>query len=155
MNLSPKKKPTAFRMYFTVKMNRPVDRDKDFISPDFFEMTMGGKSIIFDFHEFCGKIDENDKTLVDFELKNPDYETFRDLKKVTIGMLQDVSQITEFAIDTDILGPEDTDLRPMKLERVSFLLPYDDWATINVPAEVVDAANAANVFGYTNYTPTR
>lgn len=44
MSLTPKK-PTTFRMYFTVRMNRPIDKNKDFISPDFFEMTMGGESM--------------------------------------------------------------------------------------------------------------
>jgi len=130
--------PLTFRMYAGVRMSRAIDPNTDFISPGGYEMIMNGKKIPFDFEIFIGGRCPIDYSLLEIELKNPMYDEYPDLNSITEDMLNNVTEITEFFVYTGEIG--ETDLKPISLEYVSFVLPYE-WKEIEVPLEIVKAAN--------------
>ena len=85
-----------FRMYADVRMNRPVNRDKDYISPGGYEMAMNGRSVRVDFEEYEVWVDDKDSSIVHIMGKNPDYDEFEELGNITVSDLCNVSSITEF-----------------------------------------------------------
>ena len=129
--------PITFRMYSRIRFNRAIDRNKDNISVGGFGMTMDGKDIQFDFEEYEGSIVKEDPVVLEVIHKNPDYDCFEDLMQVTKKLLSKVTSIGEFAIE--INDQEETDLKPVALEAVTFVLPYDDWREIEVSEAVVKA----------------
>lgn len=144
MTRKKQKDPVVFRMYSKVRFNRPIDRDTDYISPGGYTMTMDGKSISFDFEDFTGSVNAEDNTVLDIEQRNPDYECFSALNEVTIDMLEHVTKINEFFVFTGEAG--ETDLRPVELLELAFVLPYDNWRQIDVPHEVcADADMGSNI----------
>ena len=57
------KAPLTFRLYQSIKFNRPVDKEKDVISPGGYEIKVKDKngnikSIAFDFEDYEGGIDK-------------------------------------------------------------------------------------------------
>lgn len=132
---------SAFRMVGTIAFTNPINKESMFISLGGYKMEMAGLSIMFDFEEYSGTIDEVNPCLLHFECKNPDYECFEDLKTVTKQMLQNVTKITRFGIDIEESNgsggylDEPTSV-PFELKELSFLLPYENWETINVPEAV-------------------
>lgn len=88
------------RAYLSVKFDRPVDEDKHFISPGGYEVkTSSGMTIGFDFGETIGNIRKDDPTIVDFELRYEDKESFSDMEKL-LHSLPEVTQLTECYIFT-------------------------------------------------------
>jgi len=88
----------TFRLYATLQFDRPVE-EKDLISPGGYEMEFGpGKIIHYDFLDTEISIDREDRTIVHYMQKNPDYGTFPDLFKLTD---LNVSRILDFYVDTD------------------------------------------------------
>lgn len=133
----------TFRMYAGIKFNRPIDKNKDYILPGGYEFVMGEKSIQFDFEHYEGNINKDNGCILDIMVKNPDYDTFADLKGITKEMLSSVTEIKEFFVYTGESG--ESDLTPVSLEYISFVLPYEDWAQININDEVIKAACVTNV----------
>lgn len=131
---SAKQNPLTFRMYARIKMNRPVDPDKDYISPGGYEMKMNNKLIHFDFEEYSVSINKVNPAIIDIECKNPDFTEFEDLKYVTKDLLNHVTEIPEFFIFTGEIG--ETDLAPVKLLSCTFCLPYDNYENIHVSDDV-------------------
>lgn len=134
--------PVVFRMHTRVRFNRPINREKDDISPGGYTMTMGGKTIQFDFEDYSGFIDSEDSTILNIEQKNPDYESFGALHEITAAMLENVTEINEFFVYTG--EPGETDLRPVELLELTFVLPYDNWKHINVPHDVCAGADLSS-----------
>lgn len=128
----------TFRMYADVKMNRPVDTEKDYISPGGYEMKMGNKLIQFDFEDYGVSIDKNDASIIHIEAKNPDFDTFPELESVTKELLERVTDIPEFFIFTG--EPGETDLKPVELLACTFCLPYENWKNIGVPTSICKKA---------------
>lgn len=131
--------PVVFRMYARIRFNRPIDREKDDISPGGYTMVMGGQTIQFDFEDYSGSVESKDNTILDIEQKNPYYESFGALHEITAAMLENVTEINEFFVYTG--EPGETDLRPAELLELVFVLPDDNWRHINVPREVCAGAN--------------
>lgn len=129
----------SFRMYADVKMNRPVDRNKDYISPGGYEMIMNGKTIKFDFLEYVISIDEKDQSIIHIEHRKPDSEEFEDLDKVVVDDLYNVTSITDFFIYTG--EPGESDLKPIELLDVHFVLLYEFSKQISIPDSVLKAAH--------------
>lgn len=128
----------TFRMYAKVKMSRPVDKEKDYISPGGYWMDFGGKDIQFDFCESATTIDDKDASILHIELKNPDYEEFEELKLLDVKDLEQVKSIPEFFIYT---GEKcETDLRPIELLELGFILPFRCFCKIRVPEDIVKDA---------------
>ena len=128
----------TFRLGGSIRMNRPIDTEKDFISPGSFTMVMNGKEVNFDFTEHCGGPSLKDATIYEFEMRNPDYESFPDLETLTIDDLRNVTDIKEVFIYTG--EPKETDLAPAKVLGLSFLLPYESCTEIIIPSEVIQNA---------------
>ena len=81
------------KAYISFKMSKPIDKDLHYLSPGGYEVTTkDGKSYQFDFNECYGYIDKNDKSIVEFELRNEDYDTFPDIEE----MLNHIHEIEKF-----------------------------------------------------------
>lgn len=130
-----------FEMYADVKMNRPVDLEKDYISPGGYAMKMGNKTIHFDFEEYDVYVDRKDNSIIHIEQCNPDYSEFEDLEEVTENLLKRVIDIPEFFIFTG--EPGETDLKPVKLLSCTFCLPYED-KRFGIPTSVCRKAVLAS-----------
>lgn len=128
----------AFRLYADVKMNRAVDKTKDYISPGGYEMVMNGKSVQFDFEESATNVDEDDPTIIHIMHKNPDYDEYEELNDITAEDLRNVTAIPEFFVYTG--EPGESDLCPVRLIACAFVLPYDDWEQINISGDVCEQA---------------
>lgn len=130
--------PVTFRMYAGIRFNRKIDKDKDFISTGGYEFTMDGRTIQFDFEEYCGCIDKEHGDILEIDCENPDYDTFSDLRFVTEKALRNVSEVNEFTVYTG--EPGESDLKPVELVYCSFTLPYEDFKEIKILDNVVSRA---------------
>lgn len=97
--------PITFRLYQSIRFNRPVDKDRDYISPGGYEVTMQcedgtEKSVQFDFEESQGGVSGKDPCVVEMMQKNPDLEAFEDLLTVTEYMLRHITSVEEWYIYT-------------------------------------------------------
>lgn len=128
----------TFRMYATIKFNRAIVTDTDYISPGGFEMIMQGQPICFDFENYIGNVDKTNPSLLHIELRNPDYSSFEDLTTLTKEKLENVEEIVEFMVYTGESG--ESDLEAIAIEELVFLLPYDENLEIAVPQAIL--ANA-------------
>ena len=124
----------TFRMYADVRMSRPVDVDRDYISPGGYEMVMNGRSVQFDFEESATGVDKDDKSVIHIEHRNPDFDEYEDLETLSLKDLRNVEAIPEFFVYTG--EPGESDLRPVELLSCTFVLPYDNWKEIKVSKEV-------------------
>lgn len=120
----------AFRMYQTIRFNRPIDEDKDYISAGGYEIVVqdndgNDKTIQFDFYDFEGSIDEENPCVFNVMQKDPDYETFPDLDILTKEMLENIIQVNEWYIGLDY-DDEGEELIPEEITDVCFVFPYDD-----------------------------
>ena len=135
----------TFRMYADIRFNRPIDKENDYISPGGYEMKMAGKNVRFDFEESSCGVDKYDDCLLLAELKNPDYsyiEVDGESGEITEEMLMNVEDIKEFFVFT---GEDDeTDLKPIAVEGITFVLPYDNWKNIEVKKEICKAAKVCS-----------
>lgn len=110
--------PLTFRLYQSVRFNRPVDREKDFISPGSYELKVkvinGIEKIVqFDFEDYEGSIDKDDPCVVHCMQKNPDYVAFKDLEKITEHMLRNITEVIDWFIYTGEPGEDDVDGNPL------------------------------------------
>lgn len=114
----------GLQMYAAVKMNRPVDKEKDFIFAGPYEMAMAGKDIRFDFVDIMTTVDRNDPTIIHICNKNPDYE-YENTGSIATDGLKSISEIRNFSVYAD----DDSDLEPVELLSVTFGLnpPYDEF----------------------------
>lgn len=124
----------TFRMNCSVKMNRKVDREKDYISPGGYVFNMANKVISFDFENYSVGIDKDNPSIIHIEGKCPDVDVYPELLNVTPDMLARIIEIPEFFIFTG--EPGETDLKPVKLLKCGFCLPYEDWRTFLVPPSI-------------------
>lgn len=136
--------PLTFRLYQSIKFNRPIDREKDCISPGGYEMTMKvangeTKSISFDFEDYEGAIDKDDPSVIHCMQKNPDYVCFPDLNTLTAYMLHNIVSIDEWFIFTgeieDIQDGE-TPLIPIEIRKAVFEVIQQDGTITQIPITV-------------------
>lgn len=129
---------STFRMYADVKFNRPVDIKKDWVSPESYTMTMNGTSLNFDFYEYSGYVDSDDKTIIHMRCKNPDI-MFEDLNKITRKSLNNVEKIEEFNLEI-VSDDTDMELKPVTIEKLAFVIPSDkdEWEEFPVREEVLE-----------------
>lgn len=131
----------TFRMYATIKFNRAIDKQKNFISPGGYCMTMNGKDIEFDFEDYEGSVSKNDDHMLEIMQKNPDYDCFADLENITEEDLKKVTNIGEFYIDIENEDDEESALVPIEIQELSFVLPYNNWEEIHVSKGVLKVLN--------------
>lgn len=134
--------PLTFRLYQSVKFNRPIDKDKDFISPGGYELKMKDedgteKSIAFDFDDYEGGVDDNDPKVINCMQKNPDYSEFPELNTVTEYMLHNVTEVVEWFIYTGEPGETENPLVPVEVIEAEFEIINDstrrDITPISIP----------------------
>ena len=111
-----------FEMNATIRFNRPIDLEKDYITPGGYSMTMDGKKITFDFEDYIGNVDEKDPTLLHTEQYSPDDNYIEDNEyEITQTRLRKIEDINEFFVYVGEKG--ETDLRPVAVEKITFILP--------------------------------
>ena len=111
-----------FRVYFKAKFNREIDKEKDYISPGGFSVIIDGKEIDFDFQDSYSYIDKNDKRYCEFEMINPDLDSFNNISLITKDSVKNISKITECYVYTG--ESDETDLFVESIE--SFEFDFDD-----------------------------
>jgi hypothetical protein len=63
-------------MYATIRFDREIDKEKHYIVPGGYEMTFdNGVTTAFDFMDYCGCIDANDRTVLYCEMRNLDIQS--------------------------------------------------------------------------------
>jgi len=130
----------TFRLEGSIRFNKSIDKNRTDISIGGFEMTMAGKSVQFDFEEYRAYVDDDEPDLLHFECKNPDEDTFPDIESINRFMLEHVEEITEFYIESseyDENGKETDNLYPIAIESLEFVLPYEDFKSIEISTDVV------------------
>lgn len=112
--------PITFRLYQSVRFNRPVDKDRDCISPGGYEVIMQcedgtEKSVQFDFEHYEGGVKDNDPYVVEMVQKNPDLDAFEGLTEVTEYMLRHITGVKEWFIYTGEPGETEDPLVPVDI----------------------------------------
>ena len=104
------------RMYISLLMDRPIDKEKHYISPGGYEFNFNGKNISFDFCMSSGTICKNPR-MIEFELRELDLTTFPESEKLlNKSCLKNVRKIEEFYIYTG----EDNE-QEINLERINYI----------------------------------
>lgn len=63
------------KAFLTLRMDRPIEKDKHYISPGGYAVRLDdGSTKEFDFMDSYGYIDDNDPCVIRFELRHPDSE---------------------------------------------------------------------------------
>lgn len=126
----------TFRMYVEIVFNRTIEKEFDSILFDSFVMKMNNEEIKFDFEEIYGGIHKDNPCIYYAEFKNPDYDNFMDISKITKDKLKNITEIIEF--NMDIESKSEPKLDPIFIKELQFILPYDNWENILVNKEVVN-----------------
>ena len=93
-------KALTFRLFLNVQFNKAVE-ENDSVSVGSFTFEFNGQPIQFDFEDLCGGRLKEDNSIVRFELKNPDYNTFPESMVLTNEMLKNVTGIEEIFTYTE------------------------------------------------------
>lgn len=126
-------------MELQIKFNRNVDLNKDYIIPGGYEMVMNGRDVGFDFYRNNYGVSKLDPTVCIFSLDAADYETCPEFEKVTVDDLKHITSINECFV---YMGePGESDLKVVSVEKISFLLPFDEPGVIDVPEKVISEYN--------------
>lgn len=112
--------PLTFRLYQSIRFNRPVVKEQDTVSPGGYEFVMKDedgteKTVEFDFEDYEGSIDKDNPCIVHCVQKNPDYAEFEDIQTLTEHMLRNIVEVTEWFIFTGEPGEQDNPLIPMEI----------------------------------------
>lgn len=105
------------KAYITIKMDRPIERDRHYISPGGYAVTAAGKYYEFDFCESYGWIDENDNTIIHFELRSEDMDEFPQIEELR-KHLNEITEINECFVYTG----EDGDPEIAPIELIEFII---------------------------------
>lgn len=139
--MKKKKEPYVEAMIFVLQMDREIDKDKHrIISPGgyTFKSSKSEKSLQFDFFDYAGYIDSNDKTKILFETELLDEQSFPGIiDKLNKSFCEDINEITDFYIYTG--DDEDPELNLSKIIDISLL--FTDGTKIDIKPEVIDKFN--------------
>ena len=129
-----------YRMYSTIRFNRPITKN-DFISPGGYEFKMNGRTVSFDFLDYTGTIQDDDKTIIHCEQKNLDIDSFEDIKSITLDDLLRIEDIIDFYIyfGDDSLVPEVLNIEFEAL--VNEGKSNEDIMKISVPSTLISKYN--------------
>ena len=139
--IEKKKEPYVEGMIFVLQMDREIDKDKHcIISPGGYEFksSKSEKSLQFDFFDYAGYIDSNDKTKILFETEVLDRQSFPGtIDKLNKSFCEDINEITEFYVYTG--EDEDPELNLSKIIDISLL--FTDGTKIDIKEEVINKYN--------------
>lgn len=117
----------TFRLYISIKFNKPV-KDNDSTSFGSFTFDFNGLPVRFDFEDVSGGRSKEDNSIVNFEYKDPDHNTFPESKVLTKEMLKYVTGIIEIFSDIEEGnfdkndGNGDNYLHPVEVVESSFVV---------------------------------
>lgn len=98
-----------------IKMDRPIDIDKHYISPGGYEVSLSnGQSILFDFRTYEGNVDEHDSSILHCTLTNLDTDSFRNACDI-FKFATHINKITECYVYTGDDDDEDAIINIEKL----------------------------------------
>ena len=121
------------RQYLDVKFDRPIDANQHYISPGGYEVEIdlpeGKRSVQFDFTEFAGSIDKEDKTILHIEQHDLDTDAFPE-STLLIGNIDKITKIVECYMYTG--ENDEPELKPVQL--LSWAIDGTD-----IPAGVINA----------------
>lgn len=125
----------TFRMYAKIKMNRPINKNNfiDHVSPGGYTIKSNGEEYAFDFMDYEGVIDNVDRSILHASARNPDYDSFPDIERITAETLRNMTEFTEFFVYTG--EANESDLCPIELLECQFYI-VDTEETIIVPNNV-------------------
>lgn len=126
-------------MELHVKFNRPVDKQKDYLSPGGYEMILNGKPIQFDFMTSYGNLSKTELDVCVFELEEPDIVSFPDFALITPNDIREVSDIIECFVYTG--EDEEHNLEVEEIIKILFYFPYEDEMKFEVPRKIIDKYN--------------
>ena len=138
--IEKKKEPYVDGMIFVLQMDREIDKDKHYVSPGGYEFksSKSDEPSQFDFFDYAGYIDSNDKTKILFETELLDGQSFPGIiDKLNKSFCEDINEITEFYIYTG--EDEDPELNLSKIIDISLL--FTDGTKIDIKPEVIDKFN--------------
>ena len=134
-----------FRMYAKVKMKRPIDKNADYISPGGYVIKSNSKEYKFDFMDYEGVVDDEDKSTIHLYMKNPDCDSFPDIKKITTETLHNISEFIEFFVYTGEV--DESDLRPVELLECQFRI-IDTEENIVLSEDVCKKSTVSSCIGW-------
>ena len=121
-------------MYLNIKMDRKIDTNKHYISPGGFEIKFDdGKTIAFDFNESESWVDETNKDVMCFRLKDLDNESFPDAK--TLPEYLQKHKVTE-VVECYVYTGEDNEpkINPIEIENMTF--DFNEYVT-EIPSHIL------------------
>ncbi len=107
-----------WEMYAEVRFDRPIDKDRHYISPGGYEMTFAGKPVPFDFMDYEGNVKEDDPAVLCFNDFRPDTSSFPEADTLTEEVVRQFDGIKEFFVYTGEV--DEPEINPVKIERLEF-----------------------------------
>lgn len=133
-----------FAMNATIRMNRAIDINKDFISPGSYTIISDDKPYTFDFYASASELDKQDPCVVHIAAEDLDYDAFPEAVKIDKQVLSNITKISEFFIYTG--EPDGSNCAsPVELMEMFFTLE-EPFEHIVVPKEVVHSATVSRGF---------
>ncbi len=133
---------TDFIMNIDIRFNRKLTKE-DYVIPGGYEMVFFGRSVQFDFQDYCGTIDNDDPTVLHCEMEHPIFFEFEDFRTITDLDLYNISEVIECYV---YIGEEcNPPLREAEVLGITFLLDNGD--TIKINEEVLQNYNTALMKG--------
>ena len=114
----------SFELFAEVRMNRRVDKCKDYVSAGGYSILADDKTYNFDFMEYDVTIDREDPAIISIEAKHPDLDVFPLAAQLTPDVFRRINKFLEFFIYTG--EPGESDLAPEELLQCQFYFPETD-----------------------------
>lgn len=127
-------------MILKVKFSREVDDDIDFISPGGYQMSFSnGETIEFDFTRSVGRIDKDDKSIVNFRVSELDTDSFPESEFLS-SFNGTVTEVQECFILTDTYNNSVTKpyIELVPIDILSCALINDNYDIIDIDKDVLD-----------------
>jgi len=126
-------------MSMTLTMDRPIDKDKHYISPGGYEFIVNGQSVQFDFCDSIGYICYFNPCKIEFVVKNLDLDSFPNaeilLRKENI---EAISRIEEFFVYTG--ETDEPEINVVSIDSVTF--SCDNWNDdVEIPKSILEEHN--------------
>jgi N-glycosylase/DNA lyase len=88
------------KMLCKIKFNIEIDKNKEYIGLGGYKITSNGESYYFDFYQFIGNIDKEDKTILICEMNELDYVQDEDFEEINKDekYFRNIESIDEFVI---------------------------------------------------------
>lgn len=131
------------KLYQTIRFNRPIDKDRDYICTGGYELVFLTKSgelpVQFDFKYFESHIDDNDPCILHCHQEHADISAFPEMAEITEDMLSNISSVVDWFVYVERDGKCNADdaIIPVSVEHCEFeLISNGNSAHFNLPEEL-------------------